>query len=132
MLGNENRHITPLIFLRFERAPIESLTDGMFTGGKQPRGLFDTNPAPSGAVSHDIHVNNAVSLLPAPYNPLSDPSLLVGSQPRASSTGEEEGPGVDGSKEPPGLRREAGAKLSDARMYSGPRWRYPPRVASLR
>src|SRR5215217_639284 len=42
-----------------------------------------------------------------------------------------EGPGVDGSKEPPGPRRGAGAKLSDTRMDSSPSRRYTPRIASL-
>src|SRR5215212_10562748 len=62
----------------------------------------------------------------------------VRKQPRASSAGEEEtpagrskGPGVDGTKEPPGPRREAGAKLSDTRMDSSPSRRYTPRIASL-
>ena len=41
------------------------------------------------------------------------------------------GPGVDGSKEPPGPRRGAGAKLSDARMDSSPSRRYTPRIDSL-
>src|SRR5215211_3042582 len=44
----------------------------------------------------------------------------VRGQPRVSGAGKEEGPSVDGSKEPPGLQRGAGAKLSDTRMYSGP------------
>ena len=41
------------------------------------------------------------------------------------------GPGVDGSKEPPGPRRGAGATLSDARMDSSPSRRYAPRIDSL-
>src|SRR5215216_3189514 len=45
--------------------------------------------------------------------------------------GRTEGPGIDGSKEPPGLRRWAGAKLSDARMDSSPSRRHTSRIDSL-
>ena len=41
---------------------------------------------------------------------------LVRQQPRVSGTGEDKSPGVDGSKEPPGLRR--GAEASKKKLYS--------------
>src|SRR5215208_6100060 len=89
------------------------------TEGESQRGVAERHALPLCPLSGCLTTASPLRhRLPFRKTHLKRATAPVRGQPRASGAGE--GPGVDGSKEPPGLQRGAGAQLSDTRMYSGP------------